>query len=211
MDYNTDQVKEWTSDLEDFLKALGEKSLCLSILHKYSEQHFSYKSTMIDLPVIVLSTLCGSLTLSAKNMFGEEMENDALKIVGGLSLFTSILATIQSYFAYNRCAENHRISQISYSQLYRFLKVQLGLPRKQRMAPSNLLKVTMSSFERLTETSNLIPVSISVKFKKEYKKEKTVSRPSEVNGLESIKVHMEEKQDDLVEIKTDDYVVEELV
>jgi len=188
MNFQTDNV-QWTENLEKFLKILGEHSLCLSILHKDSEAYFSSKAMKIDLPVIVFSTLCGSLTLSAKNIFGEENENNALKFVGSLSLITGILGTVQSYFGYNRCAENHRISYLQYSKLYRFIKIQLGLPREQRILPKDLLKIVAENFERLNEISNLIPEAIAVKFRKKYKKE-TIHRPEVVNGLEQIEIYI---------------------
>ena len=187
MNYQTDRV-EWTTNLESYFKMLGEHSLCLSILHKDSEAYYSYKAQRIDLPVIVLSTLCGSLTLSAKNIFGEEQENNALKFVGMTSLFTGILGTIQSYFSFNRKAENHRISYLQYSKLYRFIKVQMGLPREQRIIPKDLLKVVAENFERLNEISGLIPAKITKKFKSKYKRE-TISRPEIVNGLEEIVIY----------------------
>lgn len=203
MNYQTDNVK-WTNNLEKYFKMLGENSLCLSVLHKNSEAHYSTKAQYIDLPVIILSTLCGSLTLSAENLFGPTMEGEALKIVGGLSLFTGILGTIQSYFSFNRKAENHRISYLQYSKLYRFLKIQMGLPRDQRIAPKDLLKITMENFERLNEISGLIPEVIASKFKNKYKKEK-ISRPEVVNGLEEIEIFRpipppaREQKDDIVE------------
>lgn len=187
MNFQTDNV-DWTSNLEEFLKMLGEHSLCLSILHKDSEKHFSSKAMFIDLPVIVFSTICGSLTLSAKNIFGEDNENNALKGVGALSLITGVLGTIQSYFGYNRSAENHRISYLQYSKLYRFIRVQLGLPREQRILPKDLLKIVIENFERLNEISNLIPETISSSFRNKYKKEK-IKRPEIVNGLEEIEIY----------------------
>ena len=205
MNFQTDNV-QWTENLEKFLKILGEHSLCLSILHKDSEALYSYKAMRIDLPVIVFSTLCGSLTLSAKNIFGEENENDALKFVGSLSLITGILGTVQSYFGYNRCAENHRISYLQYSKLYRFIKIQLGLPREQRILPKDLLKIVAENFERLNEISNLIPESIAAKFRTKYKKE-TIHRPSVVNGLEQIEIYRPNKE--LVkQVENDRYINE---
>ncbi len=187
MNYQTDNVN-WTFNLEKYFKMLGENSLCLSVLHKDAEGYYSGKAQRIDLPVIVFSTLCGSLTLSAKNIFGEANENDALKFVGALSLITGILGTIQSYFNFNRKAENHRISYLQYSKLYRFIKVQMGLPREQRIIPKDLLKIVMENFERLNEISGLVPEYITSKFKKKYKKEK-ISRPQEVNGLDEIEIY----------------------
>lgn len=187
MNYQTDNVN-WTFNLEKYFKMLGENSLCLSVLHKDAEGYYSRKAQRIDLPVIIFSTLCGSLTLSAKNIFGEAMENDALKLVGALSLITGILGTIQSYFNFNRKAENHRISYLQYSKLYRFIKVQMGLPREQRIIPKDLLKIVMENFERLNEISGLVPEYITNKFKKKYKKEK-IYRPQEVNGLDEIEIY----------------------
>ena len=117
---------KWTNNLEGYLKEVGEHSLCLSMLHKSCEAKYSHKALIIDLPVIILSTICGSLTLSAKNLFGEVYEDDALKIIGGLSLVTSTLGTIQAYFSFSRRAENHRNSYLEYAKLYRFVKVELG-------------------------------------------------------------------------------------
>jgi len=187
----------WTGNLERYMKEIGENSLCLSMLHKSSEGQFSTKALMIDLPVIILSTLCGSLTLSAKSMFGEANEESALKIVGGLSLFSGILGTIQAYFSFSRRAENHRNSYLEYGKLYRFVKVQLGLPRESRIRPKDLLKLVNDSFERLNELSPLVPVGIAASFKQKYKNS-TVDRPPELNGLDEIGIYCESELENIV-------------
>tara|TARA_R110002096_G_scaffold145912_1_gene304081 strand:- start:558 stop:1202 length:645 start_codon:yes stop_codon:yes gene_type:complete len=185
---------QWTRNLELYLKEVGEHSLCLGMLHKRCESKFSAKALCIDLPVIVISTLCGSLTLSAKSMFGVAMEDTALKIVGGMSLFSGILGTIQAYFSYSRRAENHRNSYLEYSKLYRFVKVELGLPRISRMRPKDLLKLINDQFERLNELSPLVPESINVIFKKKYKGS-TIDRPPELNGLDEINIYQASDDD----------------
>ena len=184
---SVNEVK-WTTNLEKYLKEIGEQSLCLSMLHKASEAKFSHKALCIDLPVIILSTLCGSLTLSAKSMFGETMEDTALKIVGALSLFSGMLGTIQAYFSFSRRSENHRGSYLEYGKLYRFVKVELGLPRESRIRPKDLLRLVNDSFERLNELSPLVPVGIANNFKKKYKKS-TIDRPPEINGLDEINIY----------------------
>jgi len=180
---------DWTKNLELYLKEVGEHSLCLGMLHKKCESKFSAKALCIDLPVIVISTLCGSLTLSAKSMFGEEFEDSALKIVGAFSLFSGILGTIQAYFSYSRRAENHRNSYLEYTKLYRFVKVELGLPRKSRIRPKDLLKLINDQFERLNELSQLVPEDVVSTFQKKYKSS-TIDRPPELNGLDEIKIYI---------------------
>ncbi len=178
---------DWTRTLEKYLVSVGEHSLCLSVLHKKCEAKFSSKALCIDLPVIILSTLCGSLTLSGRQLFGD-MEEDALKIVGALSLSSGILATIQAYFGYSRRSENHKNSFLEFSKLYRFIKVEIGLPRKSRIRPRDLLKIVNDSFNRLIELSPLIPPSQLKLFKQKYKNSK-IQRPPELNGLDSIEIY----------------------
>lgn len=185
---------KWTKNLEGYFKELGEMSLCLSMMHKKCESKFSTKAMRIDLPVIIFSTLCGSLTLSAKSMFGEENEELALKLVGGLSLFSGILGTIQAYFSFSRRAENHRNSFLEYAKLYRFIKVELGLPRFQRIQAKDLIKIINDSFERLNELSPLIPEDVIKYFKSKYKSEK-LKKPPIVNGLETINIYSPSEDD----------------
>lgn len=182
---------EWTNNLENYFKELGEQSLCLSMLHKRAEAYFSIKAQRIDLPVIVFSTICGSLSLSAKSLFGAENEQFAMTGVGILSLFTGILGTIQAYYSYSRRAESHRNSYLEYSKLYRFVKIELGLPRIQRIVAKDLLKIVNDMFERLNEISNLIPEGIVNDFKKKHKKNKTITRPEIANGLHPISIFVE--------------------
>lgn len=190
---------KWTNNLEAYLKEVGEHSLCLSMLHKSCESKYSHKALCIDLPVIILSTICGSLTLSAKNLFGETYEDDALKIVGGLSLITSTLGTIQAYFSFSRRAENHRNSYLEYAKLYRFIKVELGLPRESRIRPKDLLKLVNDNYERLNELSPLVDKKSISGFQNKYKKA-TIERPPIVNGLEEIGIYTNSEVDEVVNL-----------
>jgi hypothetical protein len=79
-----EQYLKSISQLEQYLKSISEKSMCLSILHKQSEKKYSNKAYYIDLPVIILSTICGSASLSAKSLFGAENEKISSTIIGCL-------------------------------------------------------------------------------------------------------------------------------
>ena len=200
-----EQHINWTKNLENYLKEIGEHSLCLSMLHKKCESKFSSKALCIDLPVIILSTLCGSLTLSAKSLFSS-YEEDALKIVGGLSLFSGVLGTIQAYFSYARRAEAHRNSYLEYSKLYRFIKVELGLPRLSRIRPKKLLAMINEQFERRQELSPIVPKDVISNFKKMYKKS-TIERPPEINGLQEIMIYAKSEEGDDIELPSMENVV----
>jgi hypothetical protein len=179
----------WTNLLEDYFASTGEKAHCLSWIHKQSESLYSKRTTYVDLPVIVLSGVLGFLSVGSSAMFrGDEMI--ASISVGIGSLFVSVLNTIGSYFQWAKRAEGHRIASIQYAKLYRFLTIELSLPREERMNPSDLLKLTKESYDRLAEISPLVPPEVIAEFRVRFGDPKyaDISKPEETNGLEKITV-----------------------
>lgn len=181
---------KWSKRLENHFKDIGEKSYCYSYLHKKAEAKYAYYRNFIDLPVIVLSTVAGTLSIGKDSIFGKENEQEASLGVGMLSLVVGVMNTIGTYFQFAKRAEAHRLSHIEFSKLFRFISIELSLPRDERMRPSDLLKVVRDNYERLQEVAPLIPEKITNNFKKMFKHYK-VSKPSEANGLEEIDIFNE--------------------
>jgi hypothetical protein len=101
------------------------------------------------------------------------------------------MSTVGSYFAWARRAEGHRISALNYAKLYRFLSIEMSLPRPERMLPHDLLKFVKNEYDRLSEISPLIPTNIIDDFKKYFsdKKYDSISKPEDTNGLTPIHVY----------------------
>jgi hypothetical protein len=179
----------WNSRLEEYFAHTGEKAHCLSWLHKKAEETFSYRTVWIDMPVIVLGTLNGAVSVGSDSLFSGWVY--ASVCVGAVALLTAILSTIGSYFAFSRRAEGHRISSLNYAKLYRFLSIEMALPREERMRPSDLLKYVKTEYDRLSEISPLIPSSAIDLFKAKFSDAKydTISKPEESNGLHAITIY----------------------
>jgi len=179
----------WNCQLELYFKNTGEQAQCLSILHSRCEAVFSKRKVYIDLPVFIGSGVIAFLNAASSNIFEGQSQMSSVALGVG-SLVVGVLNTIGSYFAWAKRAEGHRISQIQYSRLYRFLAIELTLQRDQRMSPRDLLKYTRDSYDRLQEISPQISPDILQSFGREYKKY-NVSKPEGANGLESISVFQE--------------------
>ena len=177
----------WTTRLEEHLKETGERSNCYAWLHKKAEKKYSNLTTFIDLPVIVGSTIAGTLSIGSSGLFGDN-ETTASMGIGILSLCVGVVNTIGSYFAWSKRAESHRISAIQYSKLFRFISIELALPREERIACADLLKIVRETYERLQEVSKLIPQEIIDEFKSKFTTY-DVSKPTECNGLESVDIY----------------------
>jgi hypothetical protein len=179
----------WNVKLEEYFASTGEKANCFTWLHKKSEEYYSASSIWIDLPVIILGVLNGATSIGSKSLFGD---SDYASVgIGAVALLTSILNTIGSYFSWSRRAEAHKISSIQYAKLYRFISIQMSLPRNERLSPADLLKYVKEQYDRLSEISPLIPPKIIAEFKQRFKDVTDITMPEETNGLHAIYVYDE--------------------
>lgn len=177
---------EYNTQLESVLSDEGEKSLSYFWLHSHSQKKFSRLSNLINIPVIVLSTLAGASSIGSEALFSGFQY--ASVIIGIVSIIVGILSTLQSYFNFEKTAESHRISSIQYYKVYNFIKIELSLPRAQRTKIDDFLKIIKQDLERLKEISPLIPDNIIKDYKLYFNVDdyKDVSKPEICNGLSKI-------------------------
>lgn len=182
----------WQQRLESYFAETGEKAHCLSWIHRKAEEMYSARNVWIDLPAIILGTLNGAVSMGSTSLFGNSPI--APVGVGVVALLTAILTTIGSYFSWSRRAEGHRISSLNYAKLYRFLTIEMSLPRNERMTPNDLLKYVKTEYDRLSEISPLVPPNIIDDFKARFSDAKydAISRPEDTNGLHPIHIFARE-------------------
>lgn len=176
----------WNERVEEYFASTGEKAHCLSWCHKKAEAIYSNRRSWIDLPVIVISAVTGFMSAGSTMMFNDPTISSVS--LGVASLFVSVLNTAGSYFGWAKRAEGHRISAIQYAKLYRFLTIEMSLPRDERMSPNDLLKLTRENYDRLAEISPLLPDPVILDFRRRFAKETDIAKPEELNGLEKIVV-----------------------
>ena len=184
----------WTEKLEDYFASTGEKAHCLGWVHKQSEAMYSTRKTFIDLPVIVGSGVIAFLNAGSQSMFDDPRISSIALGIG--SLVVGIMNTMGTYFGWAKRAEGHRISAIHYAKLYRFIAVEMALPRDERMSPHDLLKYVKDQYDRLAEISPLVPTAIIQRFQQRFKKYTDISKPEEANGLEKITIYKPSAQDE---------------
>ena len=181
----------WTVVLEDYFAQTGEKANGLAIMHKRAESIFTRRKTYIDLPVIVGSGAVAFLNAGSSSLFTDHQL--AATALGVGSLVIGVLNTIGTYFGWAKRAEGHRMSGIHYAKLYRFINVELRLPRDQRMQPGDFLKYVKDQYDRLAEVSPLVPDSVVDEFKSKFSKYTDVSKPEETNGLHKIEIYVDDR------------------
>lgn len=184
-------VRDWNNELEEYLKQLGEYSEIYSLLHKNSEKKYNKISYQFDIPNIVISTIAGTLSISSSGLF-QGFEKEASVFIGILSLTSSILTTINSYFNFKKRSENHRLVSIQYQKLFLKIDLVLGLRRDERPHINDFIKFITEEFNRLAEISPIIDKELLDEFKNKFKEYKRyIAFPQELNGLSKITIYKE--------------------
>jgi hypothetical protein len=181
---------KWNSRLEQYFSETAEKSNCFSWLHKRSEEYYSRRTVFVDLPVICLSVINGAISVGSDSLFGDA--KFASVGIGAVALLTGILNAVGSYFSWSRRAEAHKQSSLQYAKLFRFLSIEMALPRDERMSPTDLLKYVRQEYDRYAETSPLIPIPIIELFRTRFTQDPKyagIAFPEETNGLHSVVIY----------------------
>lgn len=171
----------YTDDFEYLLKQEAEKAESMSILHSKANAKFSKFSIGINLPVIILSGSIGFL--NPLDLF-----TDQALFLGSLSIFVSILKTLDSYFDWSKRCETHRMVSLAYIKISKFIQLQLSLKRECRIEANDLLKLILNDLQNIRDAEPLIPNDIIKEFNIQYQKEET-TKPAICNGLTDIHIN----------------------
>lgn len=187
MSEETDIIITWNDSLETLVAEEAEKCGGLSWLHSECERYFSIHTNWIALPVIILSTVNGFLSGSSQTIFSNPQTSSIG--LGVVSLFTGVLSTIGSYFSWAKRTEAHRISAIQYQKIAKFLAIELSLPKSERVAAKDILKITREQIERLMEISPAVPELIITRYKNRFKNTNNVAQPEIIEGFKKVHIN----------------------
>lgn len=195
----------WNHAIEDLLCQEAEKCSGLSWLHSKSETLYSNRTNYMQLPIIILSAVSGFIS----GVIPGDMPGGTAGI-GGVSIVVSILGTINSYFAFAKRTEGHRIAAVQYAQICRAIRIEMNLPQDQRTPPKILLKMIKDDLKRLSETAPRVPDAMLEAFRKEIiPKAENISHPEIIDGIENVVAFHPKEMSSIPPVEPHTIVVEE--
>jgi hypothetical protein len=162
--FKSTAVIEWTTEHEQILVEWADKAMCYRWLHTKSHAMFSSLNAWYTIPVIVISTLTGTANF-AQERVPINYQNYFAMIVGAFNILAGIITTIQQFLKITQLNEAHRVSSIAWDKFYRNIKIELAKHPLERLEVKQMVKMSKEEFDRLMETSPIIPENIVRHFK----------------------------------------------
>ena len=136
--------------LEYILLRTGEECEAWSKLHLMSHKKFKKRETMFNLPIITITAFIGFIS-------GLNLDYEYIHIIlGGMSLYASLLKSYFSYLKISQKSENHRIAYIQYGQIANEIRLEMALEPAIRKPISMLLDLIRIKMRNLHEVSEII-------------------------------------------------------
>jgi len=191
----------WHPQQEVVLKQWAEIATSFRWLHHQAHINFSNKSFWITLPVIVISSITGTMNF-AQSSFPPDFASYVPLVIGSFNLIAGVMTTVQSYLRLSELAEGHRVASIMFGKLSRNIRVELMLPTTERtMDGDDFIAMCRSELDRLTEQSPDIPKKIEKRFAVKFEDLlQTDFYPPELLQLHPVEVYRNEA--DAVEQRT---------
>ena len=100
------EINEWSDEVENLLKSMAENVQIWRLLNIEDHNHFKKNYYMLLIPVIVLSSITGSLNLALGSL---NSENDTIinLIIGFFGILISIISTLNNIFSFQKRKDEH--------------------------------------------------------------------------------------------------------
>lgn len=167
VDFFTDL--DWSKSTEELLVSWADIALCYTWIFDKSYRKYNHINYRFTIPVIVLSTITGTLSMSMNSLLKESQVNTGQVVIGGINIFIGILSTLQNFFRYAQQSELHLSATRDWAKLHRNIKIELSIERKNRKPASEFVRSARQEYERLLNSRPVIPTSILEDFKRQYR------------------------------------------
>ena len=145
---------EYTPELDRVLCDTGEECEMFSKLHLMAYKKFRKREVMFNLPIITITALIGFVS-------GLKLDFEYIHLIlGGMSLYASLMKSYFSYLKISQKSENHRIAYIQYDQIHTGIRLELSLHPSIRKDASMLVDIMRIKLKNLREVSEIIDNSI---------------------------------------------------
>ena len=159
----------WSNNMEDLLKGWGEKSAGLRFMHNKAGGYWKGVSNRLTLWSILVTTLASTVSLVATNIDDPMAKNGVLYAVGGIGMVSSLLQSFKKFYNAEEKNADHSAIAKQFGSFYRYMILQMGMSREDRVPADELSAWALKEFERLQQDSPPLGGNVVTEFHKTFK------------------------------------------
>lgn len=159
----------WNEYLERLLSSWGEKAAGLSFMHNEASGYWRTHGNNLTMLSIVVSTIASGVSLVATSIKDEDAKNGVMFGVGAVGLISSTIQAFKKFYNSEEKAADHGVSSKQFGGFYRFMTLQLGLPRTDRMPADRLSEFVLKEYERMQQDARPLSNREITIFKSKFK------------------------------------------
>jgi len=190
-----DEENNWDDSFELLLEKYCDECAIREQLHRNSFYYYSRWNNILQLPIIILSAVSGSLQFLSQSF--TEFEKIIITCTGSLSVLVSLISAVSTYLKFGESKKIHENATNSWLALYHIIRFQLSLKRELREEANEFVKDTLLKYNHLFEISPIVKQSFITKVKAKLKKiDNEFHVPIYCNGIEPTKTYREDQKYD---------------
>lgn len=141
----------WSDNMEDLLKSWGEKSAGLRFMHNNAGGYWKGVSNRLTLWGILITTVASTISLVATNIDDPDAKNAVLFGVGGIGMVSSLIQSLKKFYNAEEKNADHSAIAKQFGSFYRYMVLQMGMSREDRVPADELSAWALKEFERLQQ------------------------------------------------------------
>jgi hypothetical protein len=143
----------WSPHMEDLMKKWGEKAAGLRFIHSASCKRWKGIGNRLTLISIFISTVSSAISLVAASIDDEEAKDMVLYGVGIVGLVGTFIQSIKKFYKAEEKAADHGAIAKQFGSYYRYVTLQMGMSREDRVPSSQFTEWALKEYERLQQDS----------------------------------------------------------
>lgn len=158
----------WDPNMEHLIKSWGEKAAGLRYMHNSSAGYWKNLSNKLTLCSIGMTTIASGISLITASIDDAEIKNGILYGVGAVGIIASFIQSLKKFYNAEEKAAEHLAIARQFGSFYRYITLQLGMSRADRLSSGQLSEWVLKEYERLQQDAPPISGAQVKEFKKKF-------------------------------------------